>query len=195
LIGIGLLVLIIVYGLRFAKQRGMTVQSGLEQLGVQMPQDGITSTVPARSSSVSEPPLPSLADLPPPQPAAATGVNISSFKSKVAEPGSPPPVPEAPVRALNPTLLALSGSVVGEVYTFAGPMTVGREKDNTIALPLDGTVSRRHARIDLENGNWVVVDMGSSNGTFVNGQRLAEPRILQRGDEVQFGSVRFRFEA
>ncbi len=195
LVGIGLFIVAIVFGLRYAKQRGTTVQSALEQLGVQMPQDGVASAViPPRPMPVPDPALPSLADLPPPQPAAATGVNISSLKSRVAEPPTPAPVPAAASHAINPTLLCLNGSVVGEVFVLAGPTAIGREKDNTIPLPLDGTVSRRHARIDLENGRWVVADIGSSNGTFVNGQRLSTPQRLQRGDEVQFGSVRFRFD-
>ncbi len=73
-----------------------------------------------------------------------------------------------------------------------GGLTVGRERDNSLVLA-DPTVSRHHARLALESGALVVYDLGSTNGTFVNEQRISQQR-LQAGDVVRFGGVRFRVE-
>lgn len=51
----------------------------------------------------------------------------------------------------------------------------------------DAEISRRHARLTFQGGKYVLEDLGSTNGTFVNGQRLAGPRVLKAGEVVQFG--------
>jgi pSer/pThr/pTyr-binding forkhead associated (FHA) protein len=75
---------------------------------------------------------------------------------------------------------------------------MGRDADNTLPLPDDTTVSRRHARIEAvpEGTGFQIVDEGSSNGTYVNGQRIpaGNSRILVVGDEIQIGASRLRFE-
>ncbi|WP_298819139.1 FHA domain-containing protein [Chloroflexus sp.] len=60
----------------------------------------------------------------------------------------------------------------------------------------DAGVSRRHARIICENGSYAIEDLGSSNGTFLNRQRVppSQPMPLRHGDEVQFGMLLVRFE-
>lgn len=64
---------------------------------------------------------------------------------------------------------------------------VGRSLEAVLRLKSDG-VSRFHARIEwTEQGSLVVSDLGSSNGTFVNGRRLEEPQSLSDGDRVRFG--------
>jgi pSer/pThr/pTyr-binding forkhead associated (FHA) protein len=72
--------------------------------------------------------------------------------------------------------------------------TVGREMGCDIVLGADPTVSRLHARIAREGVGFVLYDNGSSNGTFVNGQRVRAPVPLAPGDAVQFGATRFHFE-
>ena len=75
-----------------------------------------------------------------------------------------------------------------------GPLTsVGRHPDNTLRLG-DREVSKEHAVLVVEERNVLVRDLGSSNGTFVNGQRVNEQQ-LRDGDEVVFGSSRFLFRA
>jgi pSer/pThr/pTyr-binding forkhead associated (FHA) protein len=59
----------------------------------------------------------------------------------------------------------------------------------------DPTVSRQHAEIERSGEEVSVRDLGSSNGTFVNGAKLDSERVLCPGDTVQFGAVRYRFEA
>lgn len=71
---------------------------------------------------------------------------------------------------------------------------IGRDIANEVLIN-DAEVSRRHARISIQAGNYVIEDLGSTNGTFVNGQRLAGPRVLRVGDTVMLGeNVSLTFE-
>jgi len=71
--------------------------------------------------------------------------------------------------------------------------TIGREGcDITIADP---EMSRRQARLDREGDAVVIEDLGSTNGTFVNGERITAPRRLAEGDEVRFGETVWRLQA
>jgi len=84
-------------------------------------------------------------------------------------------------------------SALGETYlSQTKVVTVGRQEG--VALPINhSSISRRHAEISYANGQYVLHDLQSTNGTFVNGQRL-EPgsvRILEPDDEVRFGRVTF----
>ena len=74
------------------------------------------------------------------------------------------------------------------------PVTVGRQGDCTIPLN-DQNVSRRHAEIRPNRQNYVVVDLGSTNGTMVNGTRIHGETALSDGDIISFGSTYVRFEA
>lgn len=92
-------------------------------------------------------------------------------------------------------LSGAEGPYAGQVFALAtANSTVGRETTCDIVLSADTTISRTHARLVNEGGNFVVYDNGSSNGTFVNGMRLTSPVVLAPGDIVQFGGSKFRFE-
>ena len=71
---------------------------------------------------------------------------------------------------------------------------VGRHPDADIFLD-DVTVSRRHAQFLRDGKRFVVRDLGSLNGTFLNGERFADERGLTNGDEVQIGKFRLTFYA
>lgn len=74
------------------------------------------------------------------------------------------------------------------------PVTgIGRDLDNEVVLA-DPTVSGRHAVINLRDGAWWVEDLGSTNGTFVNGKAVepGAPVITRSGDVVRLGAVRLR---
>jgi pSer/pThr/pTyr-binding forkhead associated (FHA) protein len=73
------------------------------------------------------------------------------------------------------------------------PASIGRHSDNEIILP-DGQVSRHHAEIVMQGGRWLIADLGSANGTYVNGERLTGPQVLNHGDLVRVGQTRFRVE-
>jgi class 3 adenylate cyclase len=71
-------------------------------------------------------------------------------------------------------------------------MTVGREPNNDISLEADMRVSRRHATFENHDGNWVIVDHESANGTYINGQRITA-HTLHDGDRIRLGKVTFVF--
>ncbi len=76
----------------------------------------------------------------------------------------------------------------GKKYSFSDPeIIIGRSPRNHLVLR-DSTVSRRHARIYREAGEWFVEDLGSKNGTFLNGQPVKIPVKLVSGDELTFGN-------
>ena len=71
---------------------------------------------------------------------------------------------------------------------------IGREIDNDIRLSGEG-VSRYHAKIELnDKGEWIIRDLGSSNGTKVNAQKIESFQKLESGDLISFGSDKIRFE-
>jgi pSer/pThr/pTyr-binding forkhead associated (FHA) protein len=73
-------------------------------------------------------------------------------------------------------------------------LTIGRGRQNDIALPNDDYISARHARFEpRQDGVWVQ-DLGSTNGTYVNGARLESPRRLSAGDVVRVGDTDLRYE-
>ncbi len=87
-----------------------------------------------------------------------------------------------------PTLHVLQGPDKGRTYnTPREPTVIGRTSDH-IQLSDNGT-SRRHAEIRPENGLWLLTDLDSSNGTFLNGQRIAGPTALNHGDQIRVGST------
>src|SRR4051794_33014025 len=73
--------------------------------------------------------------------------------------------------------------------------TVGRETSSDLVIDWDSQVSRQHARLELGAGGWEVVDDGSRNGTFVNGEQVRGRRALADGDAVRFGSTTMEFRA
>jgi len=96
--------------------------------------------------------------------------------------------------AAGSRLTGLEGPYAGQVFPLAGPVvTIGRDPSRDIALGQDSTVSRSHARVAWENGQHVLYDEGSSNGTFVNGVRVSIQALVP-GDVIQFGASKFRYE-
>ena len=80
-------------------------------------------------------------------------------------------------------LVALSGQRV----------TVGKASTNVVSLEHDTTVSRVHAVLENFGQAWSVRDLGSRNGTYVNGEKIAAERILRSGDELRLGGSRLVF--
>lgn len=72
--------------------------------------------------------------------------------------------------------------------------TLGRHPENSIQI-LDRIASKNHCHIDQAEGGFVLKDLGSLNGTFVNGERIAGARLLQHGDDVMMGSTRLQYTA
>jgi hypothetical protein len=110
---------------------------------------------------------------------------VYSTAGRVAEPLEE----RARSRALN-ALLLIDGKrlVVGP----AG-VTLGRSRQNEVVLD-DANVSRRHAEIRPRGGSWVLSDLGSTNGSCLNGRRIDNPEVLKPGDEIELGTSTLTFE-
>ena len=172
-LAIGVLVLLV----RLALQKEKPLAEAMQKLGVQLPtaDAGGGATAPAGSATVA----PSQPDLPPLE---AAGV-------------APTAAPTVSASATPTRLVGLQGAYAGQVFDIGAELlTIGREVGNTIVLDQEITVSRRHAQLTRQNGELVVQDLGSTNGTFVNGQRISAPTPLRVGDTVQFGMASFRVE-
>lgn len=122
-------------------------------------------------------------------------------------------LPAAPIKPAPPEKIILDDATPGPIATPTGRLalvaedglnrldlvdgsfTVGREDGLPLSLPNETTVSRRHAEVMVSGGSIRVRDLGSTNGTFVNGMPLSDEQPLQPGDVIQFGSKRFRVEA
>jgi pSer/pThr/pTyr-binding forkhead associated (FHA) protein len=99
----------------------------------------------------------------------------------------------SPVSAVaNPRLVKPDGSVA---LFMDGANVVGRDDGLAVSLVGESSVSRQHARLDKSGDDVRLTDLGSTNGTFVNGARISAETPLRVGDTVQFGAVSFRFEA
>jgi pSer/pThr/pTyr-binding forkhead associated (FHA) protein len=101
---------------------------------------------------------------------------------------------EAPVRpsedTRSHTLAALRrGYVSGRLHTDTFSLRVERAEDCQLVF-CDATVSRHHARLELREGRWFLVDLGSSNGTVVNGRRVRDAEV-RAGDRVRLGGAGF----
>lgn len=87
----------------------------------------------------------------------------------------------------RPCLTVLTGTATGQVFKLPrGAAEIGRSQSAAVRL-LDDGVSRVHARLRLETDELWVEDMGSRNGTFVNGARITQPTALRDGDKIQVG--------
>ena len=84
--------------------------------------------------------------------------------------------------------------LAGKEYSLQpGVNTIGRETGNSICIAQNSTVSRSHAQIVIDNAGAVVSDLGSANGSGLNGQPVLGPVNLSDGDTVAFGSANLRF--
>ncbi len=80
-----------------------------------------------------------------------------------------------------------SGPTPGVTFPLEGDqLIIGRDSTNGVAIN-DAEISRKHSRLSFQGGKYVLEDLGSTNGTFVNGQRLGGPVVLKPGDVISLG--------
>ena len=103
-----------------------------------------------------------------------------------------PPLPAIPPASL-PGYGSLTGAGLEPIPLRAGAMVLGRGEDADAKLG-SHQISRRHARIEFVNGTYTVTDMQSSNGTFVNGERVQQA-VLASGDKLRLGDIELTFQA
>jgi pSer/pThr/pTyr-binding forkhead associated (FHA) protein len=110
--------------------------------------------------------------------------------SPAAERGGRRPRDTAPTLPPGPSTLLVQGRSDAKPRTvrLSASMTVGRAPECELRLD-DTYASQQHARLFARNNSWFVEDLGSTNGTFVNDQKLAAPAMLQPGDKVRVGQT------
>jgi hypothetical protein len=155
---------------------------GLGEFGIQTR----TTAPPAGDSHEGEshPSHPPQAPPRPSQPEAGGRTMIYSTAERVAE------QLQQPARAEERTaLLLMDGKrlVIG-----AAGVTMGRSRQCEVTVD-DPNVSRQHAEIHPRGGSWVVTDLGSTNGSRLNGRRLEQPTVLKPGDEIELGTTTLTF--
>jgi Mg-chelatase subunit ChlD len=102
----------------------------------------------------------------------------------------PAQTPQPPIAAV---LVQLENGVTKERRALVGENTLGRVQGNHFVLP-HGSLSKRHARIVFTNNEYVLVDLGSTNGTYLNGKQVHTATTLHHGDMIVVGNFQFRFE-
>lgn len=111
-----------------------------------------------------------------------------------AVPASGDPAPRAGIAPLAIRLRVQVGANIGQIYTMSGDLLrIGRSPDNDLVLD-DPRVSRHHARLSHQGDVLVVEDLGSTNGTLVNGRRISGPHVLQPTETIAIGSTVFSVE-
>ena len=120
-----------------------------------------------------------------PEEEASGRTMIYSTAGRVAEPL------EERARSRQQTALLLMGGkrlVVGP-----GGATMGRSRQCDVTVD-DPNVSRNHAEVRPRGGSWVLSDLGSTNGSRLNGRRVEGSEVLKPGDEIEVGTTVLRFE-
>src|SRR5882762_3576241 len=149
---------------------------------------------------------------PPPGPAASppqAAPPASAAESQVGAPGQAAPPPGAterlrhtvhgleafvPVGGALASFLVRSGGLIGQRLAVKTPIVnIGRADYNDLVVP-DPSISTSHAKLQRREGVWVLVDLDSTNGTFVDGERVKGEAPLAPGATVRFGDVQLVFE-
>lgn len=169
---------VIYFLVRLATQKPQQLGAAMTKLGVELPEAATGSTSPpTASATVAAPHQPEL------PPLESAGI-------------PPTAAPTAGVSAGPATrLVAIQGPHSGQVFELAGELlTIGREATHPIALTADMGVSRRHAQITRQGNQTLIEDLGSTNGTYVNGVRISGPTPIKPGDAIQMGATVLRVE-
>ncbi len=126
-----------------------------------------------------------LEDIDPP-PAEETGrTMVYSTAGRVSEPL------EERARVRQQTALLITGGK--RLVVASGGAAIGRSRQCEVMLD-DPNISRTHAEVRPRGGSWVVTDLGSTNGSRLNGRRLEGSEVLKPGDEIELGTSRITFE-
>ncbi|MFN7018889.1 MAG: FHA domain-containing protein [Fimbriimonadales bacterium] len=168
---------VIYFLVRLATQKPQQLGEAMSKLGVELPQASPSGTgVGGAAATPTAPPPP---DLPPLDTA-----------------GVPPTAPPT-LNVLAPAtrLVAVQGPHAGQSFELTAElMTIGRDAVHPIALVNDMGVSRTHAQITKQGDQTLIEDLGSTNGTYVNGIRISAPTPIKPGDTLQLGASLLRVE-
>jgi hypothetical protein len=117
------------------------------------------------------------------------GLSVAEEASAAGR-GGRRPRDTAPTLPPGPSTLLVKGQSDAKPRTMrlSASMTIGRAPECELRIE-DTYASQQHARLFAKNNSWFVEDLGSTNGTFVNDQKLAAPAMLQPGDKVRVGQT------
>jgi hypothetical protein len=175
ILALGVAVLLVYFGIKWMKSNQDQVQAKLSSLGVEIP--GQNQEPPGDAHVPRAPIAP-----PPPEKIMLDDAAPTPLSA---------PVSMGTATITEPRLVSEDGS---QIPLDEGSMSVGRDAGMGLSLLNESTVSRQHAELIRTGQTVVLKDLGSTNGTFVNGQKVDGEVELRPGDKVQFGAVRFRFE-
>lgn len=109
-------------------------------------------------------------------------------KSEVDMEAAAQDVPEEP----RPRIVVINGENAGAAYPVKGTTSFGRAETSTIPVK-DAKASRQHSQIQKHGNEYVLVDLNSSNGTYVNGEKVEE-HVLSNGDEIMIGDMIYQYQ-
>ena len=109
-----------------------------------------------------------------------------------AMPGGPPAMPAAGIAPGAPIFIIMTGPQTGQRLALKHGFTIGKAPGSDLDLSHDGFASTNHAVVHFDGAAWQLVDRGSTNGTYVNGNRVQQVR-LDPGTTVRLGSTEVRF--
>jgi pSer/pThr/pTyr-binding forkhead associated (FHA) protein len=126
--------------------------------------------------------------------AVAGVMRADLFGQRVTQRTKPPkasPRPSTPKtkKSTARTLVVLEGALAGTPIALSDqPVTIGRAPDSTLVLD-DDYVSSRHARLVPQQGRWLIEDMGSTNGTYLDRTRVSVPTVVPLGAPIRIGKT------
>jgi len=136
--------------------------------------------------------VPPLAVAPTPAPAASAPLPPAASSQPAPAPPPPPAKPSVPQALAK--FLVRTGSLKGQrLYVKVPIVNIGRADYNDLVIP-DDSVSSQHAKLTRREGVWILTDLGSTNGTLVDGEKVAEDVPIAPGAFVRFGDVQLVFE-
>jgi pSer/pThr/pTyr-binding forkhead associated (FHA) protein len=111
-------------------------------------------------------------------------------QTRVARPQPKKPAKKPPSSRKAPRkLVVVAGSLAGTSINLGDtPVTIGRANDSTLVLT-DDYASTRHARVFPRDGQWMVEDLGSTNGTFIDRTKVTQPTVVGPGTPIRIGKT------
>jgi pSer/pThr/pTyr-binding forkhead associated (FHA) protein len=123
------------------------------------------------------------------QPASSRRQRRTARRKNIRPPQSRPPRITGKARSAPRQLLVTGGALAGTVIPLTEQqITIGRAADATLVLN-DDYASTRHARLFPQNGEWIVEDLGSTNGTYLDRQKVTQPTPVPVGMPVRIGKT------
>jgi hypothetical protein len=113
--------------------------------------------------------------------------------SKLAHEGGPNPKRRGPRAKELAQLVVIAGQAVGDSVPLQGEITLGRAADSTLDIE-DDYASSHHARLYRDAESWILADLGSTNGTYINGVRIERPTRIGAEDIIRIGRTQLKLE-